>query len=74
MNITDIDPIYVNALIMMAGIAFRVLWALASWLRNRSESRVTVRLETLIAEIPADQRVAAIDALASLERARRRLW
>jgi hypothetical protein len=72
--ITDIDPVLLNAVITMAGIVFRIVWASASWLRNRNDNRVTVRLETLIAEFPADQRVAAIDALADLERARRRLW
>jgi len=74
MRFTDIDPMYVNTVITMAGIAFRLVWALLSWLRNRAEHRTTVHLDTLLTEIPADQRVAAIDALANLERARRRWW
>jgi hypothetical protein len=74
MRFMDIDPVYVNTVITTAAIAFRLVWALLSWLRNRTESRTTVNLDTLLIEIPADQRVAAIDALANLERARRRWW
>jgi hypothetical protein len=74
MNISDIDPVYLNTLITLIGIHVRVAWTLFSWLRNRRRSDLTCRLAAILAETPTEQRVAAIGALADLERARRRLW
>ena len=74
MNISDVDLVCLNTLITLIGVLARAVWELFSWLRNRRRSDLACHLKVIMAEIPAEQRVAAIGALADLERARRRLW